>query len=64
MPVLHLFRPGHAHSVWWMFNIRAEGERVIADIEAARFPFDGTWCDFRPDPAWPTPVLPSTGWDR
>jgi hypothetical protein len=133
MPVLHLFRPGHAHSVWWMFNpdltlnrwyvnleappvcwtdgelagvdtfdhaldivvapdrqwrwkdedefrerighpvywtveqaagIRAEGERVIADIEAARFPFDGTWCDFRPGPSWPTPVLPAAGWDR
>jgi hypothetical protein len=133
MPVLHLFRPGHAHSVWWMFNpdltlnrwyvnleappaywtdgelagvdtfdhaldivvapdrrwrwkdeeefrerighpaywtaeqaadIRAEGERVIAGVEAARFPFDGTWCDFRPDPAWPLPVLPATGWDR
>jgi hypothetical protein len=121
--VLHLFRPGRAHSVWWMFRpdftldrwyvnleappargpgrvdtfdhaldivvapdrtwywkdehellervghpaywtaeeaagIRAEGERVIADIEAARFPFDGTWLDFRPDPSWPLPTLP------
>ena len=131
--VLHLFRPGLAHSVWWMFNpdftfnrwyvnleapftrwaddelagvdtfdhaldivvtpdrqwrwkdeqehqerighpaywtadraaeIRSEGERVIEDIEAARFPFDGTWCDFRPDPAWPLPALPPAGWDR
>jgi hypothetical protein len=131
--VLHLFRPGRAHSVWWMFNpdftlnrwyvnleapptpwadgdlagidtfdhaldivvtpdrqwrwkdeheyleraghpdywtveqandIRAEGERVIRDIEAAAFPFDGTWCDFRPDPAWPLPALPHAGWDQ
>jgi hypothetical protein len=30
-------------------HIRAEGERVIQDIDAAAFPFDGTWCDFRPD---------------
>ncbi|GAA2394728.1 DUF402 domain-containing protein [Dactylosporangium salmoneum] len=127
--VLHLFRPGRAHSVWWMFDedfrldrwyvnleapparwsggvdtsdhaldlvvaadrtwrwkdedefeerighpsywtaeqaagIRAEGERVVADVEAAAFPFDGTWCDFRPDPSWPLPALPDEGWDR
>ena len=131
--VLHLFRPGRAHSVWWMFTpsfeldrwyvnleaaparwsaaalagvdtfdhaldivvspdrtwrwkdegeleerighpaywtaaeadaIRAEGWSVIADIEAARFPFDGTWLDFRPPSSWPIPTLPATGWDR
>jgi hypothetical protein len=131
--VLHLFRPGRRHSVWWMFNpdfslnrwyvnleappvswrdadlagvdtfdhaldivvspdrgwrwkdegeyrerighpaywgeagaaqIRAEGERVVADIESGAFPFDGSWLDFRPDPSWPMPVLPDTGWDR
>ncbi|SHF45800.1 DUF402 domain-containing protein [Streptoalloteichus hindustanus] len=38
--------------------LRAEGERMIALAEAARYPFDGTWCDFRPDPAWPVPTLP------
>jgi hypothetical protein len=131
--VLHLFRPGRAHSVWWMFNadftlnrwyvnleappavwddgdvagidtfdhaldmvvppdrawrwkdeheyrervghpaywtaeqaaeIRAEGERVARDAETGLFPFDGTWCGFRPDPAWPAPSLPDHGWDR
>ncbi|WP_433298564.1 DUF402 domain-containing protein [Actinoplanes sp. CA-030573] len=131
--VLHLFRPGRAHSVWLMFDagfrlnrwyvnleaplvpwsdgdlagvdtfdhaldivvepdrrwrwkdeheylervghpdywtaeqaaeIRAEGERVVRDIEAAAFPFDGSWLGFRPDPSWPVPVLPATGWDR
>jgi Protein of unknown function (DUF402) len=121
--VLHLFRPGRAHSVWWMFRpdftfdrwyvnleappirrpgsvdtfdhaldivvapdrtwrwkdedeyverighpaywtaeqaaaIRAEGERVVADVEAARFPFDSSRLDFRPDPAWPLPKPP------
>jgi hypothetical protein len=56
------------HPAYWTAEqaaeIRAEGERVVADIEAARFPFDGSWLDFRPDPAWPLPTLPSEGWDR
>jgi hypothetical protein len=40
-------------------RLRAEGERVIALVEAGAFPFDGTWTDFRPDPAWPAPALPA-----
>jgi hypothetical protein len=40
-------------------RLRAEGERLIGLAEAGAFPFDGTWCDFRPDPAWPKPVLPA-----
>jgi hypothetical protein len=40
-------------------SLRAEGERLIALADAGAFPFDGTWCDFRPDPAWPPPVLPA-----
>jgi predicted RNA-binding protein associated with RNAse of E/G family len=43
--------------------VRAEGERVVKRIEAGEFPFDGTWLDFRPDPAWEAPALPA-GWDR
>ncbi|WP_213454569.1 DUF402 domain-containing protein [Rhizomonospora bruguierae] len=43
--------------------VRAEGERVVKLIEAGDFPFDGTWTDFHPDPAWPTPPL-VPGWDR
>jgi hypothetical protein len=41
--------------------LRAEGERMIALAEAGAFPFDGSWCDFRPDPAWPAPRLPAAG---
>jgi hypothetical protein len=37
--------------------IRHEGERVVGRIEARRFPFDGSLIDWRPDPAWPVPVL-------
>jgi hypothetical protein len=43
--------------------VRAEGERMAKLVDAGAFPFDGTWCDFRPDPSWPVPVLPP-GWDR
>jgi hypothetical protein len=39
-------------------EIRAEGDRVLAEVAAGRFPFDGSWCDFRPDPSWPVPRLP------
>lgn len=45
--------------------VRAEGRRLIKLIEAGEFPFDGTWCDFRPDPAWsPPPDRMPDGWDR
>lgn len=38
-------------------QIRAEGEAMVALVEAGDFPFDGTWCDFAPDPRWgPTPL--------
>jgi hypothetical protein len=42
----------------------AEGRRMIARIEAGEFPFDGTWTDFRPDPAWGVPTELPSGWDR
>ncbi|MBO4210661.1 DUF402 domain-containing protein [Micromonospora echinofusca] len=44
--------------------VRAEGERVVKLIEAGQFPFDGTWCDFRPDPSWTPPRELPVGWDR
>lgn len=37
--------------------IRREAERVIPDIEAGRFPFDGSLVDWRPEPEWPIPRL-------
>jgi predicted RNA-binding protein associated with RNAse of E/G family len=45
-------------------RLRAEGERLIGLAEAGAFPFDGTWCDFRPDPGWPAPALPPGVLDR
>jgi len=43
--------------------IRAEGERVIARIEARSWPFDAWYETWRPDPAWPIPTMP-TNWDE
>lgn len=39
--------------------IRAEGERVIARIEARAWPFDAGYETWRPDPAWPIPAVPA-----
>ncbi|BEL06951.1 DUF402 domain-containing protein [Actinoplanes sichuanensis] len=46
-------------------RVRRAGQEVIALAEAGKFPFDGTWRDFRPDPAWPPlPRELPPGWDR
>lgn len=50
--------PGYWDSVG-AAEIWAEGSRAVADLDAGRFPFDGTWCDFEPDPGWPIPRLPA-----
>ncbi len=44
--------------------VRAEGHRVVKLIEAGEFPFDGTWCDFQPDPQWTVPAVLPDGWNR
>jgi hypothetical protein len=44
--------------------VRAEGLRVIKQIEAGDFPFDGTWTDFTPDPSWSVQESLPPGWDR
>lgn len=44
--------------------IRAVGTALADRARAGRFPFDGTWCDFRPDPSWSVPTLPAAVWDR
>jgi hypothetical protein len=43
--------------------IRAEGERVIAQLEARQSPFCDGWEHWQPNPAWPIPELPG-GWDE
>jgi hypothetical protein len=54
-------------SHYWVADdaaVRAEGHRVVRLIEAGQFPFDGTWCDFQPDPQWTVPAELPAGWDR
>ena len=55
------------HPLYWTADeaavIRATGEELVARVEAGRYPFDGTWCAFRPDLSWPAPRRPD-GWDR
>ena len=41
--------------------IRAEGEAVIAALDARSSPFDEPWPQWRPDPHWALPGLPE-GW--
>jgi hypothetical protein len=53
--------------VYWVDDgaaVRAAGREVVKLIEAGEFPFDGTGCDFRPDPRWPVPAALPPGWDR
>ncbi len=52
-------------------EIRQEAASVISAIESRGAPFTDGWERWRPDPTWPTPVLPATWnsepaalWDR
>lgn len=55
------------HHLYWSpeqaEEIRAEADRMIRLAQARRFPFDGSWCNFKPDTSWPVPEVP-TEWDR
>lgn len=55
------------HRLYWSPDqaqeIRAEADRMIRLAQERRFPFDGSWCSFRPDDSWSLPKIP-TGWDR
>ncbi|NUR91642.1 MAG: DUF402 domain-containing protein [Nonomuraea sp.] len=50
------------HPAYWSRaeadRIRGVGEHVLALARRGAFPFDGRWCDFRPDPDWTIPSLP------
>ncbi|HEY7226104.1 MAG TPA: DUF402 domain-containing protein [Micromonosporaceae bacterium] len=61
------FRARTGHPLYWTqaqaVQIRGTAERLTRLAEAAQFPFDGTWCGFRPDASWTVPALPH-GYDR
>jgi hypothetical protein len=57
-------RIGHPRywSVEEAAEIRSEGEKLIKLAEAGEFPFDGTWCDLRPEPG--PPLIRPLDWNR
>jgi hypothetical protein len=61
------FEARTGHPLYWApaqaARIRATGDSLARLAEAGRFPFDGTWCGFRPDASWTVPALPH-GYDR
>jgi hypothetical protein len=56
------FKARTGHPMYWSAEqgtrIRATGERLIGQVERGAFPFDGTWCGYRPDAGWTVPALP------
>ena len=42
-------------------KVRAAADAAIARITARRYPFDGTWREWRPDPLWRMPGIPHDG---
>jgi uncharacterized protein DUF402 len=62
-----LFEEFIRHDHYWVEDeaaVRAAGEKAVSLVDSGAFPFDGSWCDFRPDPAWPVPASLPVGWDR
>lgn len=43
--------------------IRDHADHLASLAEQRRYPFNGTWCDFRPDPSWGPTGLP-WWWDQ
>jgi hypothetical protein len=44
-------------------GFHTEGERALEKIRSREDPFDNTWMDWRADPAWVMPEIPSN-WDK
>lgn len=47
----------------WAKNIELAKEEVFTRIENCAYPLDAYWMDWRPDPNWSAPKLPSN-WDK
>ena len=47
----------------WIQGIEAAQQDVFEKLEARRYPFDGSWLDWKPDPNWSPPTLPEN-WDK
>ena len=47
----------------WINGIEAAKREILKRIEQRRYPFDGSWLDWMPDPDWVPPSLPEN-WDK
>lgn len=47
----------------WIHGIEAATPEIFDTLEKRHYPFDGSWLDWMPDPAWSTPTLP-VNWDK
>jgi protein associated with RNAse G/E len=47
----------------WVRSIEEETPRILGRLENHKYPFDGCWLHWMPDPNWRPPKLPE-GWDQ
>jgi protein associated with RNAse G/E len=47
----------------WADKIDAAKEEIFQKIDDRKYPFDGSWLDWKPDPDWEPPKLPEN-WDK
>jgi protein associated with RNAse G/E len=47
----------------WVQEIEKAKPEILERLERCRYPFDGSWLDWQPDPTWPPPTLPEI-WDK
>ena len=47
----------------WSRGIETATDEIMARLEMRQYPFDGSWLNWKPDPAWQPPTLPQN-WDK
>lgn len=47
----------------WVREIETAKKEIFEKIEHRKYPFDGSWLNWMPDPNWSPPMLPEN-WDR
>jgi protein associated with RNAse G/E len=47
----------------WVKRIDEEIPGILDRVRTRQYPFDGSWLDWMPDPAWSPPTLPEN-WDK
>ena len=47
----------------WIKGIEEVKPAIFDRLENHRYPFDGSWLNWRPDPTWTPPTLPAN-WDK